>query len=187
MILSKTIDVTISNNGRHYQKLGYKCRQGDTLTVPIEHLPPQSNKRLICQCDDCGVEFVRGYQLLNKKPTHLCLHCTRILVTPENRKSISKSNQKRLGEKHPRWNPDKAAFQAYAYKCRRVTEATYREHKDLLNPLDLPRTLCGVEGGYQLDHKVSIQTGYRWGINPKIIGSLDNLQLLSWENNRSKW
>ena len=91
-----------------------------------------------------------------------------------------------MGENHPNWNPNKSAFQRYAYKVRRITEETYKKYKDIINPENLPRTLCGVEGGYQLDHRVSVHKGFKFGINPKVLGSLDNLQLLPWKDNRTK-
>lgn len=48
------------------------------------------------------------------------------------------------------------------------------------------RTLCGVEGGYQLDHIISIKEGFEKNIAPEIIGAPGNLQMLPWRDNLLK-
>lgn len=46
--------------------------------------------------------------------------------------------------------------------------------------------LCGVDGAYQLDHKISIYDGFKNNIPVHIIGDISNLQMLPWKENRSK-
>ncbi|QOQ37538.1 putative head morphogenesis protein [Escherichia phage vB_EcoM_WL-3] len=46
--------------------------------------------------------------------------------------------------------------------------------------------MCGVEGAYQLDHKVSIKYGFDNLIPPEIIASVKNLEIITWESNREK-
>jgi hypothetical protein len=77
-------------------------------------------------------------------------------------------------------------FNRYARKARYLTETTYAKYKDVLNPGNLPRTLCGVDGGYQLDHKVSIQECFNRGVSLEECSSLDNLQMIPWEVNLDK-
>ena len=125
----------------------------------------------------------------NKKYVeHLyCFDCTRkFLGSKIDTTNASKRMKKISGEKHPRWNINKKAFNAYAYKVRRLSEETYIKYKNEINPTDFPRTLCGIEGGYQLDHKISIQRGFKMGLNPIIVASKQNLQMLPWKTNRSK-
>jgi hypothetical protein len=193
MILDNEVEVTISNQGKYYASLGYPLtKQGTVLIVKVDHLPKNSNKRLRCSCDECGTEYTRDYQNINKDKSRvnamLCYDCTRNVVgkTNDQTKAIAK-NKERVGSNHPNFNPNKKALSAYAYKVRRITESNYVKNKDLINPTNHARTLCGVEGGYQLDHKVSIETGFRFGINPVVIGSTQNLQMLPWEANRAKW
>lgn len=45
---------------------------------------------------------------------------------------------------------------------------------------------AGIEGAYQLDHKVSIKYGFDNNIDPEIIGHIENLEMIPWELNRSK-
>lgn len=192
MIPEQNVEVIITNQGKYYASLGYtNTKQGTILCVPIEHLPKNSNKRVECICDQCGVLFKRQYQLLNKNNKcyegHFCFDCSRDLVGKNmDFTNTIKASRLRVGSEHHNYNPNKPAFQAYASKVRKITEDTYKQFKQMINPDNLPRTLCGVDGGFQLDHKVSIYRGFCMGINPKILGSLDNLQMLSWQDNRSK-
>ena len=39
------------------------------------------------------------------------------------------------GENHPRWNPNKTLFKAYASKVRKITEENYKNNKDIINPV----------------------------------------------------
>lgn len=48
------------------------------------------------------------------------------------------------------------------------------------------RGRAGIKGSYNLYHKISIKYGFDNNISEKIIGQLDNLQMLSWEENYSK-
>ena len=98
------------------------------------------------------------------------------------------SNLPRMyGEDHPNFNPNKTEFQQYWREVKTITEKVYREHKDIINPNGHQRTLSGVENGYQLDHIISVKRGFNEGISPEIIGGVDNLQILPWEENRKKW
>lgn len=60
------------------------------------------------------------------------------------------------------------------------TEKSYATHKHLIDP----NSLRSAE--YHLDHKYSIFHGFREGIDPEIIGSYHNLELLSGTANMSK-
>lgn len=77
-------------------------------------------------------------------------------------------------------------YNDYKNKARRLTEKTYAIHKDKINPNNYPRTLCGVDGGYQLDHIISVVDCYKNGISIEECASLENLQMLSWIDNLGK-
>ncbi len=95
----------------------------------------------------------------------------------------------RSGSNHPSYNPDRRnrKFKSYLSKVRVLTERTYIKHMNEINPNNYPRTLSGVEGGYQLDHKISIIYGWNNSIQPEILASKDNLQMLEWKENRIKY
>jgi len=77
-------------------------------------------------------------------------------------------------------------FQKFARKVRRLTRETYDSNRHVLNPENLPRTLCGVEGGYQLDHKISIRESFDMGHSVYDCSQLENLQIISWQENLQK-
>lgn len=190
MIITEKIDITITNQGKYWSSLGYGThKQGTIITVLVKDLPKNSNKKIECRCDVCNKVWVQSYQVIMKmKDTHKCNSCNRKYVGTINNSSenAKKRGKSYIGSNHPRWNPNKKAFSEYDYKVRRITEQNYEKNKHIINPDNLPRTLCGVENGYQLDHKISIKWGYTHGVNPKVIGSMENLQMLKWCENRKK-
>jgi hypothetical protein len=193
MIISEKVEVTISNQGKYYSSLGYKdTKQGTKIIVPIEHLLKNSNIKVECQCDQCDSIFWRQYQLVRKEGKLnlglLCFDCARKEIGVQSDKTNAKiANSKRTGVKHPRWNPNKSEFVKFANQVRWLSEKKYIEYKDIINPHDYPRTLCGVEGGYQLDHIISIKRGFLTGLNPEFLAEVNNLRMVPWKVNRDKW
>lgn len=74
----------------------------------------------------------------------------------------------------------------YTRFVRVLTEKSYVENKHILNPHNYPRTLCGVDGGYQLDHIKGIADCFRDGISIDDCASLENLQMVTWQENLYK-
>ena len=196
MIVDEYIEITLNSNQvfdaiQYWTERGYtNLRPQQKLLVRVSDLPKFSAANVTFKCDDCGVEWKRRYSKKYHKGNYdkdLCHRCSRLNVGKRiGRQNAIKAGKKNCGPNHHNWNPNKRAFAAYAYKVRRITEETYEAYKHLINPDDLPRTLCGIEGGYQLDHKISIKWAFEHGLNPKIAGSVDNLQMLSWKENRQK-
>jgi hypothetical protein len=87
-------------------------------------------------------------------------------------------------EKNGHWIPQEDLRDYEIYK-REVYAVTKRQNLSLLKNYD-KRARAGIEGGYQLDHKYSISMGYINQVPPSIIGSLSNLEFISWEENVSK-
>lgn len=109
MILQETVEVTISNQEAYYKPLGYFFeKQGDKILVKLEDLPKNSQKKILCKCDDCGIEFTRNYSLLYEQPIHRCRDCSRkyVGILNKNNPNIIHATKLRTGEKHPRWNPN---------------------------------------------------------------------------------
>lgn len=48
------------------------------------------------------------------------------------------------------------------------------------------RGKAGISGAYHLDHKFSIFEGFKQGIEPEIIGNINNLEFIPWEENLNK-
>ena len=72
-------------------------------------------------------------------------------------------------------------FISYTLRVRSLTEKNYRIYKSFINPNNLKRSRK-----IQLDHKVSIHSGYMLGLPEKLIASPFNLELLEGFTNNSK-
>lgn len=196
MIIDEYVEITLNSNQiydaiQYWTEKGYSnLRPQQKLLVKVSDLPKFSSAKVTFKCDDCGIEWKRNYSKKTNKGTYdkdLCHKCSRLDVGKRTGKlNAIKGGKKNCGPNHHNWNPNKKAFADYAYKVRRITEENYEKNKDIINPDNFPRTLCGVENGYQLDHKISVKWGYTHGVNPKVIGGTDNLQMLSWNENRQK-
>ena len=191
MILSKTVKVQMRSKSSYYRALGYQFRYNEIVDIAIDDLPKQSNKNIECSCDRCGTIFHRSYQMINRDrklyKEHLCYKCARVEVDKNtDRTTTIEATKTRCGKLHPRWNPNKSEYRKYANEVWRMTRYNYIKHISEINPNDLPRKRCGVERGYQLDHRISVCQGFRENIDPAIIADASNLQMLSWECNRSK-
>ena len=77
-------------------------------------------------------------------------------------------------------------FQKYSKKARVLTEQTYRDNINTINPSNLPRMRSGQDG-YHLDHIYSIYRCYHDGIPEDICAHPDNLQMLEWHINAVKY
>ena len=184
MIPDQTVEVTISCQGKYFASLGYGyVKQGTILEVDWKDLPKNSNKAIIVHCDECGSSFERSLQMLNRQPDHKCYSCARKKVGSKN-KGNQWGNVFKPGEEHPRWNPNKDKYEKYRSEVVRITR---QQDLTILENYDKPRGLCGVEGAYQLDHIISIKYGFDNNISPDIIGNVNNLQFITWQENRAKW
>jgi len=87
------------------------------------------------------------------------------------------------GINHPRYNPDKSLYNKYKSEVY-----AHQNMQDLSNlaHINKPRTLCGVEGGWQLDHIVPLKYGFNNDISPKEMGHISNLEMMPWKENRTK-
>jgi len=70
----------------------------------------------------------------------------------------------------------------YNRQVRALTAKTYRIHKEFINP----KNLKIKRGFYHLDHKFSISQGYKHNVDPKIISSKENLEVISEKDNLTK-
>lgn len=88
-------------------------------------------------------------------------------------------------QKHDRKNGKKQLdiWDKYRHQVYMATRATYRKHKALINPLELPCGKAGQKGAYHLDHIVPVRYCFEHNIPPKACGHYTNLQMLSWKEN----
>lgn len=77
---------------------------------------------------------------------------------------------------------NRSDFNNYSLLVRKLTEINYKNYKEIINPLGLHRG-CHT---YHLDHKISIYDGFLYNIDPYIISSIENLEMLYYTDNLSK-
>lgn len=187
MILTESVRVRVgSKNLRHWKNLGYDVKLRQIVEVKVSELPNGCNVKVSLLCHLCRNTYTAWYQnvaVKDRTGEHQCYPCSR---TTANHTRTSAAARSRLKEKHPRWKAGKAPFLEYSRLARRLTEETYRLYKHQINPDDLPRTRCGVLGGYQLDHKKSVLKCFEEGLSAETCASVENLQMLSWQDNLAK-
>lgn len=81
---------------------------------------------------------------------------------------------------------DLATFKQYKRKVHGLSDITYEENKQTLNPTNEVRGLAGLDGVYHLDHKVPIIQAFKEGWSPERCAEISNLQMLPWSENLSK-
>lgn len=193
MIVTKMVQVKVTcgqekywrNLGYSFEKPNMKHKLVPTITVSTDHLKENSNVDVECWCEGCDKFFTKRFSQYNQ----YCEVCIRKEIMSGN--THGKANR---GKKHPsmtgelnfRWNPNKSEFNRFAYKVRYQTHKVYEANKHIINPDNHPRTLCGVEGGYQLDHKISIKYGFDNNLTVDELANISNLEILPWKNNRNK-
>ena len=75
------------------------------------------------------------------------------------------------------------AYKRYQSKVHRLSDKAYKKNRDLINPRNYPRTRCGVDGGWQLDHIISVRESYDNGVSAQDASQLSNLRMLPWREN----
>jgi len=105
-----------------------------------------------------------------------------------NNAEVAQAQKRKTMEEKGLWIPEgeMSDWELYKTEVRRLTEKTYNEYKNEINPNNYDRVLCGVIG-HQLDHIISVYKGFNDNISADIIAGRDNLQMLLWEDNRYKW
>lgn len=84
-------------------------------------------------------------------------------------------------------DPAYSNFRKYRNRVAVRTKKNYDLYKNEINPLNLPLGKCGIDGAYQIDHKISVRIGFEQGMLIEDISSKENLQMLSWLDNVKKY
>jgi hypothetical protein len=100
--------------------------------------------------------------------------------------NMDKSYMKTEEYRNTKRDPNLPAYKKYANIVRMLSEENYVRFKQEINPNNHPRTLCGVDGGYQLDHVRSIKQCWNEGLDVSIAASAANLQIIPWKENLAK-
>ena len=141
-------------------------------------------KRVISHCKECGKEI---HHLKRLKRTYCSRECMN--KSKDFRDKMRKIDRSYM--KSPEYiakvsNPNTPAYKKYANKVHRLTKHTYNRYKHEINPNDYKRTICGVEGGYQLDHIITIKYGFENNIPEEVLAEKRNLRMLPWRENLNR-
>ena len=78
---------------------------------------------------------------------------------------------------------DKTAYEVYYQQVRRITNRSYKQHKEKINPLNLKRA---HQNANHLDHIYSIVYGFHNNVPPEVIGHWTNLRMTNGLDNLIK-
>lgn len=71
----------------------------------------------------------------------------------------------------------------YKKTVYKLSNTTYVNNIERINPNNYPRTRMGVENGWQLDHIKPVNECFRDGVPPEEAASITNLRMLPWREN----
>ena len=117
---------------------------------------------------------------------HKCCSRKCLFSDPDYRQKLLDADKSYTRE--PGWGKwackdDVPEYRKYRNRVNRLTERVYCENIDLINPDRHPRTLCGVDGGWQLDHIKPVRQCFDEGLTPDEASQLSNLRMLPWLDN----
>jgi hypothetical protein len=159
----------LSNN----KKCGRKPGSGREKTG--QHLP----------CPTCGIDVYHQKKYLEsgkrKYCSRDCMYQSDLYINKL--KNVDRSYTQTEQYKSVFRKESTPAYKKYRNKVDKLTEKTYVKYYDLINPNGYPRTIAGVDGGYQLDHIKPIHECFKEGVDPEKAASLENLRMLPWKQN----
>lgn len=89
---------------------------------------------------------------------------------------------KKTGLTYKEFETQLPEFKKYFQKVRTITN---QQPLKTLSNFE-KRGKAGKDGAYHLDHKYSIIEGFKQNIDPKIIGNIKNLEMITWKENMIK-
>lgn len=140
-------------------------------------------------CPECNKQWT-AFLYKERKSKYCCKECyyssKKGISLPIDYSKVDKSYMQTEEYKKTLMKNETPEYKRYRNRVSKLTELTYRENVDIINPNNHPRTLCGIEGGYQLDHIKSVKECFLFGISPEDCSKVENLQMLSWKENLLK-
>lgn len=149
-------------------KLGIVSSQSSVMSKPRPQRIKTETRR--CIGKDCSVSFTVKPAMKKKYCSHSCQQRTANVAA------------KGIGSRKMR-NPATPEYKKYARKVHGLSQKIYEQNKEIINPNNYPRTLCGVEGGWQLDHIIPIKECFEKGMTIEQASEISNLRMLPWKNN----
>jgi len=123
-----------------------------------------------CIGKNCYNTFTVGQASTKKYCSHSCQQRTANVAA------------KGIGSRKMR-NLNTPQYKRYARLVHGLSQKIYQKNIDIINPARYPRTLCGIDGGWQLDHIMSIKECFGKKLTPEEASSIKNLRMLPWKKN----
>lgn len=155
----------------------YRARKAKGFVVPIgakkdkPNVAKERKEIRICKNPECAKTFVTTR-------AHKKQYCSRSCNI-----KVNNPAWKRGPRKSKETTP---AYRSYSRKVHTLSHKVYLENIDLINPNRYPRTLCGVVGGWQLDHIIPIKECFKRGMSPEEAAVVTNLRMLPWKENLTR-
>jgi hypothetical protein len=154
----------------------YRYRKNLGLSIPVGAKSGKANPKKMRQVNracigkDCSTIFTVNQASKKKYCSHSC--------------QLKTSNvaPKGIGSRSIR-NPLIKEYTKYARTVHALSQKIYKQNINIINPHNYPRTLCGVEGGWQLDHIIPVKECFQQGKSPEEAASINNLRMLPWHDN----
>jgi hypothetical protein len=144
------------------------------------------------ECPKCGKEqFYSRKDLLTRaiKKNTLCNGCSKTTYKIGIMSGVTEEHIKQMRATKAgfsSWDEYVEKYPKKQFYKREVWKYTYRNDLTTLLNFD-KRGRNGIVGAYQIDHVVSINDGWEKGIPADEIGKMENLRMITWEENRKKW
>ena len=157
-----------TTNKKNYNKINYHLKNNKEF-LKYEYIEEDKDtKKILVKCKLCGKMFIpKGRQIE---------HRISMIKKEEFHRGIFYCNacKKKL--------KNKDQYNFYYALVLVKTERTVRKFKSKIKNIELR----GIKFGYDLDHKFSINEGFKNNIIPSIISNLKNLEVLPQSKNRKK-
>lgn len=166
--IAKIINVHPITVGRFRKKLGIKVAPG----AKKGKANPKKMRQVTRSC--IGKDCVATFTVIQASTKKYCSHSCQQRTANVAPKGIG-SRQKR--------NLLLTEYKQYSRMVHRLSQKIYEQNIDIINPNRYPRTLCGVHGGWQLDHIIPIKECFNNGVSAELASDVTNLRMLPWKDN----
>ena len=166
--LCDLVNASMPTISKMRQELGITTIKGRRLGT----LAPKQRRTVKCVCQNplCKKEF----NSIQSVPRKYCSHLCHITVYNPGVKGIGNGKMR---------NPNTPEYKRYVRQVHGLSQKVYEQNINIINPERYPRTLCGVSGGWQLDHIIPIKECFEKGIAIEEAASITNLRMLPWKDN----
>jgi 5-methylcytosine-specific restriction endonuclease McrA len=168
--LAKLLNIGVATVSRTRKRLEFSVPMGAKKGKP--NLAKIRKETRVCAHPDCSNTFI----VVPSKVRLYCCHRCHSLTLDNSHLQSPEVLKERTKDTTP-------AYKRYKGLVHRLSGYNYTESIDIINPNRYTRTLCGVEGGWQLDHIIPIKECYEKGISPEEASAISNLRMLPWKEN----